>query len=84
MAHAGSFRINIDISYMHRLTASILDVSNAFQNTNFPIHDIVCVVPPQYYINWFGISHPNVTLNRDVGPFFLQCINGIPGGKPAG
>ena len=32
MAHADSFRINIAIVDRHRLTASILDVSNAFQN----------------------------------------------------
>ena len=30
VAHAYSFRINIDIASMHRLTAKILDVSNAF------------------------------------------------------
>ena len=30
VAHSDSFRINISIASMHRLTASILDVSNAF------------------------------------------------------
>ena len=35
VAHAYSFRINISIESMHRLTAIILDVSNAFQNKMF-------------------------------------------------
>ena len=37
VTHADSFRINIAIADMHGLTTRILDVSNAFQNTNFPI-----------------------------------------------
>ena len=36
MAHDESFRINIAITSMYRLTGTILDVSNALQNTNFP------------------------------------------------
>ena len=69
---------------MHRLTARILDVSNAFQNKNVPIHEIVCVSPPPYYIDWFEESYPNVPLNRDDGPFCLQFINGIQETKPTG
>ena len=69
---------------MHRLTARILDVSNAFQNTNVPIHERVCFSPPPYYLDWFEISYPNIPLNRDDGPFFLQCMNGIQVTKPAG
>ena len=84
MAHADSFRINIAIAYMHRLTARILDVINAFQNTNVPIHERVCVSPPPYYLDWFERSYPNVPLNRDDGPFCRQCMNGIQGTKPAG
>ena len=84
MAHADSFRINISIASMHRLAAIILDVNNAFQNKNVPIHERVCVSPPPYYLDWFERSYPNVPLNRDDGPFFLQCINGIQGTTPAG
>ena len=79
VAHADSFRINISTSSMHRLTARILDISDTFQNTNVPIHEIVCVSPQTYYLDWFEISHPNVPLNRDDGPFFLKCMNGIQG-----
>ena len=68
---------------MHRLTASILDVSNAFHNNNVPIHEIVCVSQTPYYIDWFEISYPNVPLNQDDGPFFFQCMNVIQGTKPA-
>ena len=82
MAHDDSFIINISISSMHMLTARILDVSNAFQNTNFPIHEIVCVSPPPYYLDWFEIYYPNVPLNRDYCPIFLQCMNGIQVTKP--
>ena len=69
---------------MHRLTARILDISNACQNTNVPIHEIVCVSQPPYYLDWFERSDPNVPLNRDDRPLFLQCMNGIQGTKPAG
>ena len=51
LAHSDSFRINISITYMHRLTGNILDVSNEFQNTNVPIHEKVCVSPPLYYLD---------------------------------
>ena len=69
---------------MHRLTAMILDVSNAFQNTNVPIHERVCFSPPPYYIDLFEVYYPNVPLNLDYGPFCLQYMNGIQGTKPAG
>ena len=69
---------------MHRLTAGILYVSNAFQNTNFPIHEIVRVSPPPYYLDWFERTYPNVPLNRYDDPFCLQCMNVIQGTKPAG
>ena len=55
VAHAESFRINVSIEDMHRLTAVILDVSNAFQNTNVLIHERVYVIPTPYYIDWFEI-----------------------------
>ena len=69
---------------MHRLTARILYVSNAFQNTNVPIHERVCVSTPPYYLDWFERSYLNVPLNQDDGPFGLHCINGIQGKNPAG
>ena len=78
------FRINISIAAMHRLTASILDVSNAFHNTNFTIHERACVNTSPYYLDWFEKSHPSVPLNWYEGPFFLQLINGIQGTKLAG
>ena len=83
-AHADSFRINIVVEAMYRPTASILDVSNAFHNTNVPINEKVCVSPPPYYIDWFERSYPNVTRDRYDGPFCLQCMNGIQGTKPSG
>ena len=64
---------------MHRLTASILDVINAFQNTNVPIHEIFCVSPVPYYLYLCERYCPNVPLKRDDSPFFLQCMNGIQG-----
>ena len=83
VAQAGSFRINIDIADMHRLTARILYVSNAIHNTKFPINERVCVSPPPYYIDWFERSYPNVPLNWDDDPFFIQFMNGIKETKPA-
>ena len=56
MAHSEPFGINIAIVYMHRPIDRILDVSDEFQNTNVPIHEIFCVGPPPYYLDWFEIS----------------------------
>ena len=84
VAHDDPFRINIAIADMHRLTAMILDVSNAFQNTNVTIHERVCVSPPPYYIAWFEISYPNVPLNINDGQVCPQCMNGIQGTKQSG
>ena len=84
MAHSDSFRINISIAAIYKLTDSIFYVSNAFHNKLFPIHERVCVNPPTYYLDWFEISYPNVPLNLDEGTFFLQRINGIQGTKLAG
>ena len=75
VAHTGSLRINIAIVDIHILTASILYLSNAFQNKNDPIYERVCVIPPPYYIYWFEIYYPNVSLNRYGGTFCLQCMN---------
>ena len=83
MAHAESFRINIAIAYMHRITARILDVSNAFQNKTFTIHEIFCVIPQPYYLDWFEGYYPNVLLNRDDDQFYPQCMNGIQGKNPS-
>ena len=84
MAHADSLIINIAIVAMHRLTARILDVSNAFQNLKNPIHKRVCVGPLPYYIYWFEISYPNDYINCYGGLFFLQYMNGIQVTKPYG
>ena len=77
VAHADSFRINKAITDMHRLTARMLDVSNAFQNGDVYIHERSCVIPPLHYLYWFEKNHPNVTINRDDGPFYIQCMNQI-------
>ena len=84
VAYAESFRINIAITDIHRLATRILGVSNAFHNTNVPIHERVCVSPPTYYLDWFEIFYHNVPINLDDGPFFLQCMNGVQGTKPSG
>ena len=44
VSHAVSFRINIAIASMHRLTARILDASNSFHNKNVTIHERVCPI----------------------------------------
>ena len=81
--HSDSFIINIAIADMNGIISRILDVSNAFQNKNIPIHERVCVIPPPYYIYWFEIYYTNITLNIDDGPFCLQRMNEIQGRKPA-
>ena len=69
---------------MHILTARILDVSNSLQNTNVPIHERICFSAPPYYLDWFEVYYPNAYLNQYESSIFLQCMNGIQGGKPAG
>ena len=46
VTHYDSFMINTSISDMHRITARILDIINALQNTNFPIHENICQSTP--------------------------------------
>ena len=84
VAHADSFRIKIDISFMHKLNARILNFSNEFQDTNVTINEKNCVNPPFYYNDWFERSYPNVHINRYDAPFCLQCMNVIQGTNPAG
>ena len=69
---------------MNILTAWILDVSNEFRKKKRYINERVCVIPPPYYIDWFEKYYSNAPLNRHEGPFFLQCMNGIQGIRPAG
>ena len=47
---------------MHRLTASILYVSNTFQNRNVPIYEILNVSPPPFI--QIGL--------KDLTPMFLS------------
>ena len=59
-----------------------MDVSNAFQNKNVPIHELFCVVPPPYYLYCFFKPYLNVTLNSCDGTLCIQCMNGIQVTKP--
>ena len=49
--YSDPFIINIVIMDMHRLTSSILYISNDLQNKNEPIHERSYVIPPPYYID---------------------------------
>ena len=75
VSHYDSFRFNIGTTAMHRLNMSSLDEINEFRNTNVPIHEIVCVSPPSYYLYWFEKCYPNAPLNQDDGPFCIQLVN---------
>ena len=77
VAYADSFKINIVIAAMYRLTSRILNVSNKFHNKNVPINERFFVSPPPYYLDCFESSYPNFTINRDDGPFCLKCMNEI-------
>ena len=52
VAHTDPLISNIAITAIYRLTVIILDISNAFQNTNVPINERFCVSTPPYYIDW--------------------------------
>ena len=83
MTHPDSFIISITIADMNRLTARVLDVSNALHNINVNIHERVYVSPPPYYMLLFEIFYLNNHLNRYEGPFCLQYMSVIQGTKPA-
>ena len=68
---------------MYRLNSRVFYVSNTFQNTNFPIHEIFCVSPPPYYLYWFETPYPSVPLNWGDSPFCLQYMNGMQGKNPS-
>ena len=63
---------------MHRLSASILYASNAFQNKNVTIDERVFVSLPPYYIEWLKRSFPNFYLNQ------YDVMNIIKGTKQSG
>ena len=69
---------------MNIITFIFLYASNAFQNMNVPIHEKVCVIPPAYYLDLFENPYHSININRDDGPFYLQCMNRIQGTKPSG
>ena len=71
VAHSDSFRINIAISAMNRITARIFDFRNDTQDKNVLIYESVCVIQPLYYLEWLERYYTNVTINCDGGPFFL-------------
>ena len=73
VTHSDSFRTNIFIATIHRLTTRIWDV----------INEIVCVIPTPYYLECLEKHYPNVSINRDDGSFCIQCMNGIQGTKPS-
>ena len=51
VAYTDSSRINIADVNMNRLTDRILDISNAFQNTNGIIYARVCDITPPFYLD---------------------------------
>ena len=70
MAYAESLKINISIATMCRLTARVLDVSNAFHNTNVPFNERLCVSAQSCYLDWFEIFTP-MFLSIDIMVHFL-------------
>ena len=81
VAHYEKLRININITDIHRLTASIWGFSNDFQNKHFPINEIVCVSIPPYNMDLFEKYYPNFLLNWYDISLFIQQMNGIEGGN---
>ena len=63
MAHADSFRINISVAAMHRLTKRTLYVINAVQNINVTINEIFFVITTPYFMEWFEKHHPIIPIN---------------------
>ena len=79
VSYSDLFGVNIPIAPMHRITTIILDVSNDFHNTDYPIHERVFVILQPYYLDWFEKTYPYIPLNQDYIHLFLKCVHIIQG-----
>ena len=81
---ARGFRTILAIAASDSLTLGTLDVRNAFQNTQRSVSERVLLTPPPFYLEWFNLRYPHLSISRDDGPFCLQAVNGIQGTKDIG
>jgi len=81
-----SIRILLNIAASAGLLISILDISNAFQNSIiFDASECVYLSLPPLYLDWFRQQWPDYDLpSLNVKDLVIQCLKSIQGTKDAG
>ncbi len=81
-----SVRILLSIAAYSGLLISIMDISNAFQNSIiFDATERVYISLPPLYLDWFRQQWPDYTLpSLNVKDLVIQCLKSIQGTKDAG
>jgi hypothetical protein len=86
VASIDSIRILLNIAASSRLIVSILDISNAFQNSYiFDASERVYLSLPPLYLDWFQKQWPDFKLpSTNAKDLVLQCLKSIQGTRDAG
>ncbi len=86
MASIDSIRVLLNIAASSGLIVSILDISNAFQNSYiFDAAERVYLSLPPLYLDWFRHLWPDFTLpSSNAKELVLECLKSIQGTRDAG
>ncbi len=86
VASIDSIRLLLNLAASTGLLLSILDISNAFQNSIiFDASDRVYLSLPPLYLDWFRQQWPDYQLpSLNIKDLVIQCLKSIQGTKDAG
>jgi hypothetical protein len=86
VASIKSIRVLLNIAASSNLLVSVLDISNAFQNSiNFDASESVFISLPPLYLDWFHSQWPDYDLpSLNTKELVLQCLKAIQGTQDAG
>jgi hypothetical protein len=86
VASIDSLRLLLNLAASENLLISILDISNAFQNSIvFDATERVYLSLPPLYLEWFPQQWPDYNLPfLNIKELILQCLKCIQGTKDAG
>jgi len=86
VASIDSIRLLFNLAAASGLIISIIDTSNAFQNSIiFDASERVYLSLPPLYLNWFRQQWPDFHLpSLNVKELVIQCLKSIQGTKDAG
>jgi len=86
VASIDSIQLLLNLAAASGLIISILDISNAFQNSIiFDASERVYLSLPPLYLDWFRQQWPDYNLpSLNVKDLVIQCLKSIQGTKDAG